>query len=193
MDDMFSSMGIVNKIVREGTPQARVLWTPSIVPRPEATFRGGTPSEIREWLFKDSKFLPSNISRIAFLQLLRYSPDIIPVPNTVSGLKDFYINIKDRLKEGNVLAIFPEGEVSVAMRKAESGFVHIAVRTESPVLPIAQYNEGGKLIVRIGSLKEQPSNLLGKEKYLNSVMYSIADMLPEHLRGYYGTSCRDIP
>lgn len=107
---------------------------------------------------------------------------------------------EEQLKKGNILGIFPEGTRSRTrmMAQAHSGMGLIALRTGVPVVPIALWGTenllkkfGAPVMVRVG----QPIVLKPKGKKITredikeateTIMHTIAEMLPPQYRGVYG-------
>ncbi|GAA0179421.1 lysophospholipid acyltransferase family protein [Clostridium sediminicola] len=133
-------------------------------------------------------------------------------PNTADkeGIKKI-INI---LKSGNSILIFPEGTRSRVgkMIEGKKGILLIAKLTKAPIIPIAMtgtekllpINKEGKMEqekfnyskinMKIGKMFNLPK--INKEenkkdyeiKCLNTIMHSIADLLPEEYRGAYSST-----
>ncbi|OGG03083.1 hypothetical protein A2W14_05255 [Candidatus Gottesmanbacteria bacterium RBG_16_37_8] len=194
MNDLLELMGAINKLIKDKNQNARVIWTPSEIPRPEGLppdiTQGNSAAEVWNWLINDAKFLPINISRKIFLRLFNNSPDIIPVPHTIKGMRAFLDKVDSSISDGNVPAIFPEGEVSRELLKAHDGAAYIAIRKNIPILPISQYDENGTLVVKVGPLIKPPSteDPMKKTDFTYKIMSSIASRLPEQLRGFYKDS-----
>jgi len=107
------------------------------------------------------------------------------------------------LAQGQALALFPEGARSRSgqLRRAFSGAALIALHSGAPVLPVgitgtekirgvAWFLRRPRLTVNIGHpfyLKEGSDRLTTEElaKYTDSIMRSIAKLLPMEHRGYY--------
>lgn len=111
---------------------------------------------------------------------------------------------KQALVEGWALVIFPEGTRSpdAKLQKALSGAALVAVRNDVPILPIGLVGteklvgagwllQHVNITVNIGRpfrLTSANSHLTKKEltEYTTSIMYKIAELLPEEYRGSYG-------
>lgn len=187
MNDMFETMGGLVDVVRRHTGyETEVVWTPSQLPRPEALLpKNKTPREVLRWLAKGAKYAPVNWGRDAFIHLYRHAPDMVPVPHSQKEMKRFYQTITDKLDAGAVIGLFPEGETTQELRRAKSGFAHIAIKLNVPTLPVAVYDIEGILQFRFGEPIDAPPNLHDKKRFVNDIMTSIAQMLPPQLRGYY--------
>lgn len=115
----------------------------------------------------------------------------------------------DKLQNGQVLALFPEGTRSRGgMRQALPGVVHLAMRSQVPLLPIGitgtehigswkrVLNPTGRIRVNIGTVFSLPS-IEGKltteaaQSLTDMVMRRIAALLPESYRGVYRLSSED--
>jgi 1-acyl-sn-glycerol-3-phosphate acyltransferase len=111
---------------------------------------------------------------------------------------------QETLKRGLVLGMFPEGTRSgeQGLGVAEPGTALIAMRTHSPILPVAIWGtEGVKLPrdffrrttvhVRYGETfyLERPARLTKEavEEGAQEIMRRIAALLPERYRGIYGS------
>jgi len=192
MNDMFGTIGAITKIVRAKIPSDRtVIWTPSQVARPEALWPKGASRERKlEWLRRDAKFAFSNIIRSAYLSLIKSAKDVVSVPSGYKGLPKFVSEITGRLAKKDVLALFPEGEVSVSMREAKSGFAHLSRWAKASVLPVSVYDQDGTLRINISppvpALQTEGHGAI--KEYENRVMHIVAANLPESLRGFYRES-----
>ncbi|MCL4386956.1 1-acyl-sn-glycerol-3-phosphate acyltransferase [Patescibacteria group bacterium] len=189
MNDLVATIGLINTVVERNTENARILWTPSETPRPEGQFPKGKPvKEVLQWLTSDAKFAGANAVRKAFFSMFGYSNDILVAPSStksIDALKSFYKGVTKHFNDKGVLGIFPEGEVTQEMRQAKPGLGHLAIRMKQPVLPVAIYDEGGTLKLRIGKILSPPDNITQKDQFTTDVMTIIAGMLPENLRGFY--------
>jgi 1-acyl-sn-glycerol-3-phosphate acyltransferase len=196
MNDFIGAIGLINKLVEEHSSSSQILWTPSLVPRPEALApKGKSFTEIIKWLRNDAIFMGSNISRKLFLSMFSYSKDILMVPSKMdncAGFRQFYVGVTNHLKARGVLGIFPEGEISCVMQQAKPGIAHIAIRTHTPVLPLALYDENGVLNISVGPFIEPPSGISKKYEFIDLVMCNIAIMLPEKLRGHYADTIKNL-
>lgn len=187
MEDLFASVGALTTAVRKQRGEhASVIWTPSRVPRPEAVFKGKSAKDTLEWIASGSPLLGvSNVVRTLFLSLYKGADDVLPTPHDAKQREHFFETLQARLKNGEVLGIFPEGEVSHAMRRGRFGVAHIAIRSGVPVIPVAQYDRGGDLIVTVGESIQPPTETSGARPLLHSIMHAISGMLPPELRGVY--------
>ncbi len=109
----------------------------------------------------------------------------------------------DCLKEGNILAICPEGTRSGHGRllKGQPGIVLLALKSDVPILPVVYY--GGEVFwaniktltrtpftIRVGrafKLKNCPPapGREVREQITSEIMYQMALILPERYRGHY--------
>lgn len=188
MEDLLSSLGALTHAARERRGEsAKVIWTPSRVPRPEALMKkGASAQEVLKWLAAGSPSMGvSNLSRTLFLSLYKNSQDVLPIPYDANDRQRFFETIKQRLQNGEVLGIFPEGEVSNKLRRGRLGAAHIAIESGAPVIPVAQYNRGGDLVVSVGSPLTPPADRSGARQFLGDIMHTIRDMLPPELHGFY--------
>ena len=117
----------------------------------------------------------------------------------------------DRLEKGEALVIFPEGTRSRgAMKKAMSGVARLALRSQTPLLPVGitgteglgsllrVFNPTGRLRVNIGTVFSLPP-IEGRptpevlDSVTDMIMYRIAALLPESYRGIYRIEPRITP
>ncbi|MEK9143161.1 MAG: 1-acyl-sn-glycerol-3-phosphate acyltransferase [Patescibacteria group bacterium] len=186
MNDIYQAMGLITRAVREKCPDTTVVWTPSEVPRPEALWpKTATPRELLAWLEKDARFAGANILRKTFLSLVSNANDVLPVPHGTKGMRTFYKEAISSLRQKNVIALFPEGEVSVSMRQAKEGFAHLAFAAQVPVIPVSTYDQDGVLCAVLSSLMQPPQQRSDISAFADSVMQTIAQKLPLNLRGVY--------
>lgn len=108
------------------------------------------------------------------------------------------------LDAGRIVAIAPEGTRSRHGRlsRAGGGVVTLAARSGAPVLPVAHY--GGeriwqnlkslrrtRFIIRVGTplwfSPEDVSKRSARRRSLETVMRSLASLMPERYHGYYAT------
>lgn len=109
----------------------------------------------------------------------------------------------DRLKEGYMLAMSPEGTRShdAKLQQGKAGVALLAVRSAAPVLPFAQF--GGEhtwknlrrlkrtdFYLRVGNpfvidLHGERLNKQNSQQITDEIMYQIAALLPQSYRGYY--------
>lgn len=128
--------------------------------------------------------------------------NIIPIDR---GKADFTAlqETRKRLKNGEILAIFPEGTRSRngILQQGKSGVVLVALRSNAPILPMAIYGSeklGENLrrlrrtefVVRVGepfhiNLNDERLNRENLEVITDEIMYQIAALLPEKYRGPY--------
>jgi 1-acyl-sn-glycerol-3-phosphate acyltransferase len=135
-------------------------------------------------------------------KLLYWTYRAIPVRR---GEADIYaMNLSlDRLKEGYILAISPEGTRSYngRLQRAHPGLVLLAVKSGAPVLPMAHF--GGEMLpknlphfrrtdlyMRIGDpfTVDTGGARLNKESsqvIVDEIMYQMAAILPPYYRGVY--------
>jgi len=110
---------------------------------------------------------------------------------------------RNRLKNGEILAIFPEGTRSKngILQSGKSGVVLVALRSNAPILPMAIY--GGEKLgenlrrlrrtqfsVRVGdpfhiNLNGDKLSRENLKRITDEIMYRIAALLPEQYRGPY--------
>lgn len=109
----------------------------------------------------------------------------------------------ERLKEGYILAVAPEGTRSYSgiLQQTKAGIALLAVRSGAPVMPFAHYggeNMWGNLkrlkrtdfYLRVGNsfkidLHGERINKENSQVISDEIMYQIAAMLPPQYRGYY--------
>lgn len=109
----------------------------------------------------------------------------------------------ERLKEGYILAMSPEGTRSYdgRLQRAHPGLVILAVKSRAPVLPMAHF--GGELLkrnllrlrrtdfhIRVGTpftidLQGERLNKDLSQVIIDEVMYQLAALLPPYYRGVY--------
>jgi 1-acyl-sn-glycerol-3-phosphate acyltransferase len=109
-----------------------------------------------------------------------------------------------RLKEGYILAVAPEGTRSYdgQMRQGHPGVALLAVRSGAPIQPFAHF--GGEDLwknlrrfkrtpfhIRVGNpfhidLHGERMNKIVSQRITDEIMYQVAAMLPPSYRGYYG-------
>lgn len=130
-------------------------------------------------------------------------------PNTAD--KDAITNMVKAIKSGENLVIFPEGTRSRtgSMIEAKKGILLVARLTKANIIPIGmsgtsellpiseEGNMGGEtwhnadVYVKVGSPVVIPKREKNEDKHLfdercmNTIMGSIAELLPEELRGVY--------
>jgi len=117
--------------------------------------------------------------------------------------RNAYNLARTSLNDGKILAIAPEGTRSKngRLQIGHPGITMIAVKTNTPVLPVAFY--GGELIwdnihrlvrtpfhIRVGKIFTlDPELSLNdrdlRQKATDQIMYQVADLLPEKYRGVY--------
>ena len=81
----------------------------------------------------------------------------VPVPEKSSGLREFLRRMTERLHIGQLVCIYPEGELIPYCRKLrefEDGAFSIAVRAEAPVLPVVVTQRERRGLYRL--LKRKP-------------------------------------
>ena len=114
-----------------------------------------------------------------------------------------YSTARDCLKERKILAVAPEGTRSRngCLQKGHPGITLIAVKTNTPIMPIAFY--GGEVIwdnlhklirtpfhIRVGLPFTIDPNISLNDRHIrqgvtDQIMYQMAALLPEKYRGYY--------
>jgi len=131
-----------------------------------------------------------------------------PLNREGSDLRAFRWALSE-LQRGQVLALFPEGTRSPgAMRKAQSGVVQLALRSQASLLPVGitgtegighwlrVLNPTGTMRVRIGTAFSLPP-IDGRptkevlDSMTDMVMRRVAALLPENYHGFYGTRRSD--
>lgn len=128
-----------------------------------------------------------------------------PIDRNRRDLQGLYWAL-DRLREDKALAFFPEGTRSPrGLKKPVSGVVHLHLRTQAPILPVAitgseklrnighLFFPPGPLTVRIGSpftlpILEGRLRREQKEAMADMVMQRIADLLPTEYKGIYASA-----
>ena len=125
-----------------------------------------------------------------------------PVNRTNSDMRA-YKWVLSGLENGQAMVVFPEGTRSPgSMRKAHSGVVSLALKTQVSILPVgitgtenighwlSVINPTGKISIRIGTAFSLPS-IDGKppkevlESLTDMVMSRVAALLPESYHGEY--------
>ena len=125
-----------------------------------------------------------------------------PVNRTNSDMRA-YKWVLSGLENGQAMVVFPEGTISPgSMRKAHSGVVSLALKTQVSILPVGitgtenighwlrVINPTGKISIRIGTAFSLPS-IDGKppkevlESLTDMVMSRVAALLPESYHGEY--------
>ena len=128
--------------------------------------------------------------------------NLIPIDRDKADFKALQ-ETRNRLKNGEILAIFPEGTRSGdgVLQSGKSGVVLVALRSNAPILPMAIYG-GEKLgdnlrhlrrtqfITRVGdpfhiNLNGDKLSRENLEQITEEIMYQIAALLPEQYRGPY--------
>ena len=127
---------------------------------------------------------------------------VIPIERDMIDQKAFRQS-EDWLKEGKILAVFPEGTRSKNGRllKGKPGVVALAMRSKATLIPIAFYGyenfwENLKHLRRtdfhivVGEPFRVDSNGDGmsrevREEITDEIMFKIAELLPENYRGVY--------
>ncbi len=128
--------------------------------------------------------------------------EIIPIKRGEVDMVAFD-KAKKALAEGKMLAISPEGTRSGTgqLKKGHQGIVLLALRTNSPIIPIAYYGHEGfwknlarlhrsDYFIRIGKpfrLKAGDVRLTPeiRQQMLDEIMYQIAALMPEKYHGEY--------
>jgi 1-acyl-sn-glycerol-3-phosphate acyltransferase len=128
--------------------------------------------------------------------------DVIPIDRGQVNQETFRLSL-DALEKGKILAIFPEGTRSKdgCLLQGKPGVVALAVRSKVPLLPIAFYGYEN-FWPNLKRLRRTDFHIaVGKPFHLDTggaalsrdarqavtdeIMYTIAELLPEHYRGYY--------
>ncbi len=127
---------------------------------------------------------------------------VIPIERDMIDQKAFRQS-EEALKEGKILAVFPEGTRSKNGRllKGKPGVVALAMRSKATLIPIAFYGyenfwENFKHLRRtdfhivVGEPFRVDSNGDGmsrevREAITDEIMFKIAELLPENYRGVY--------
>jgi 1-acyl-sn-glycerol-3-phosphate acyltransferase len=127
----------------------------------------------------------------------------VPVRRGEGDMNALNLSI-ERLKEGYILAVAPEGTRSYSgvLQQARAGIALLAVRSGAPVMPFAHF--GGENMwnnlkrlkrtdfhLRVGNpfkidLHGERMNKENSQVISDEIMYQIAAMLPPQYRGYYG-------
>ena len=125
----------------------------------------------------------------------------IPVEREKADLSAFRA-IKEALQEGSFVCIAPEGTRSGngILQKAKPGVVLLALANKVPIIPLAHYG-GEKIwsnikhfrrtqfIMKLGkpfylkNIKKPEKEV--REKMLDEIMFQLASLLPEEMRGAY--------
>ncbi|KKU09498.1 MAG: hypothetical protein UX13_C0039G0018, partial [Candidatus Woesebacteria bacterium GW2011_GWB1_45_5] len=144
--------------------------------------------------------LPGSIKFIERLHGI-YPKNIISAP-TVTSRKDFVTGrakaarkVIERLREGQIVAISPEGHVEIdnvispvdTFHRGSGALARLAGELAKPVVPVAFWEEGkGKLKTEIG----QPFYVNGPNdlETVKNMMERISLMLPDSLRGPFKSS-----
>jgi len=112
-------------------------------------------------------------------------------------------NSMQRLKEGYILAVAPEGTRSYTgqMQQGRPGVALLAARSGAPVQPFAHF--GGEIFwknlrrlkrtafhIRVGNpfminLNGERLNKINSQQIVDEIMYQVAALLPPFYRGYY--------
>jgi 1-acyl-sn-glycerol-3-phosphate acyltransferase len=137
-----------------------------------------------------------------FFRLLYSVYGIVPVRRGEGDMTALKMCV-ERLAEGNILSVAPEGTRSRTgqMAQGKPGVVLLAVKSGAPILPISHYG-GENLWKNLRRLKRTPIKLkvgspftidlhnerLSKEVSLqitDEIMWQLAALLPPYYRGYY--------
>jgi len=185
MNDVFSSNGVLQKMVESFTPGAEIKHLQNRDPRPEAFFpKNATPESLRKWFLEGTKFIPSNLVRKVFLGMFSYTDDLVGVSSDMRGMAELKKNLESHLQKGGVIIIFPEGEVTQELREAKHGAGHMSVNMGVPIVPVSQFEKNGVLQFIVGKpiFPKATSNFM---HMTNEMMGAIASNMPEDLRGFY--------
>jgi 1-acyl-sn-glycerol-3-phosphate acyltransferase len=126
----------------------------------------------------------------------------VPVRRGEADLNAMQLSMQ-RLKEGYILAVAPEGTRSYdgQMRQAHPGVALLAVRSGAPVQPFAHF--GGENLwknlrrlkrtpfhIRVGNpfkidLHGERMNKPVSQQIVDEIMYQVAALMPPFYRGYY--------
>ena len=125
--------------------------------------------------------------------------------------REAFRTAQDHLDGGGAIGMFPEGTRSRdgVLSRARPGTGFLAVTSGAPVLPVGIQGAAHvghnpleairrpHLVARIGPLLDfsdvassRPDDRF--ERATEEIMRAIAALLPEHMRGYYGDSSRDM-
>ena len=128
--------------------------------------------------------------------------ELIPLKRGEADISAMRQSIK-MIKEGYIFGMTPEGTRSGdgKLLRAHPGVVPIALRSKSPLQPIAHwgvedFSENIKKLrrtdfhIRVGKpfyLDARGEHVTSKvrQKMVDEMMYQLAKLLPEHYRGYY--------
>lgn len=99
------------------------------------------------------------------------------------------------LGEGQVLGMFPEGSRNKGrgLRAAKTGAARLAIDTQSTIVPVAidgtqhilkKFPERAKINIIFG-MPITPSSFLSPAYLTDTIMFNIAELLPEKMRGVY--------
>ncbi len=140
--------------------------------------------------------------RNPILRLLYWVYRIVPVRRGEGDMNAMKLSM-ERLKEGYILAVAPEGTRSYdgKLQQSRAGVALLAVRSGAPVMPFAHF--GGEKMwdnlkhlkrtdfyLRVGNpfkvdLHGERMNKENSQKIADEIMFQIAAMLPPYYRGYY--------
>jgi hypothetical protein len=179
--DLMLSMVALKKISK-----GNVLWPEALEP--------GKPQKLPKSLKELKDFAESlivvpsvNLVRKLFFKMYEHADDMVAVPTgpKVGKLVTLYTKFRDHLKDGGVIGMFPEGESSHSLKEAKHGTSLFAIKKQVPVVPISMYDDKGTLVAVVGKPLTPPEDINRMEEFTTEIMSSIAQNLPEELRGVY--------
>lgn len=148
----------------------------------------------KQELFDSNWFLSMYLTRAGVFPVRRGENDRKAIATALSHLKD-----------GRVLGMFPEGKRYPALRRGKSGVARLAIKTNTPIVPIGivgakeldfrrrlrQWRRD-RIVIRYGEpiLIAAQRETTGSEqdlvqKVTTEMMHKIAGLIPAELRGVY--------
>lgn len=183
--DMLDIVGVLSRETRKRNKRMFLVMTDT--PQLKALFPKhiASPREVLEWITKDAKYGGANVLRTIMLRVYGNADDLL-----VSRARGVSLDMVKRAtteltKNNNIVTLFPEGKTTVALERGSPGLGFIRRHTRTPIVPVSQYDEDGRLQVHFGRPIVEDT---GKDdqRFTDIVMRAIAGQLPPHLRGVYG-------
>jgi 1-acyl-sn-glycerol-3-phosphate acyltransferase len=154
--------------------------------------------------------LPRNIVPLAKIEVYEYPLvgifprlwGVIPVRREEFDRRAVQ-QVLEVIKAGEIVLVAPEGTRSPSLTQGKEGVAYLATRSGAPVIPVAVDGTIGFPAFRLSQRWKEPGAHItfgepfhfhsetkhpGKEelrKMTDEAMYVLAEMLPEHRRGYY--------